>query len=249
VQETLEYFANPDNLNSDVLPPGLSTWDPAPYLASAVPIAVSVVGVNFLHELGHRIAAFIRKVKLGPTYFVPNLQVRPGGFVCPVPTPGAHAALITAVTAYLNKHAGSNKLAQPSLSHGGLALPVLFVLLFLLSCGFSFLTCRLVPAVQIGSFGGITPFASLLKNRGVMWDVAAAGPIAGIAASAALLAIGLGQSHQGGLPAVSQQCFSFRDLGAPPPYLGSPLALHERLCMQSSPTGSVAATLAEPVVQ
>lgn len=126
-KETLEYFANPDNLNSDVLPPGLSTWDPAPYLASAVPIAVSVVGVNFLHELGHRIAAFIRKVKLGPTYFVPNLQ--------------------------------------------------------------------------IGSFGGITPFASLLKNRGVMWDVAAAGPIAGIAASAALLAIGLGQSHQGGLPA------------------------------------------------
>lgn len=75
-QETLEYFANPDNLNSDVLPPGLSTWDPAPYLASAVPIAVSVVGVNFLHELGHRIAAFIRKVKLGPTYFIPNLQVR-----------------------------------------------------------------------------------------------------------------------------------------------------------------------------
>jgi hypothetical protein len=88
VQETLEYFANPDNLNSDVLPPGLSTWDPAPYLASAVPIAVSVVGVNFMHELGHRIAAFIRKVKLGPTYFIPNLQVRPGVLVpCP---PGLH---------------------------------------------------------------------------------------------------------------------------------------------------------------
>lgn len=78
-QETLEYFANPDNLNSDVLPPGLASWDPAPYLASAIPIAVSVVGVNFVHELGHRIAGFIRKVKLGPTYFVPNLQVCGGG--------------------------------------------------------------------------------------------------------------------------------------------------------------------------
>lgn len=77
-QETLEYFANPDNLNSDVLPPGLASWDPAPYLASAIPIAVSVVGVNFVHELGHRIAGFIRKVKLGPTYFVPNLQVGGG---------------------------------------------------------------------------------------------------------------------------------------------------------------------------
>ena len=75
LQETLEYFANPDNLNSDVLPPGLASWDPTAYLASAIPIAVSVVGVNFVHEIGHRIAAFIRKVKLGPTYFVPNLQV------------------------------------------------------------------------------------------------------------------------------------------------------------------------------
>lgn len=78
LQETLEYFANPDNLNSDVLPPGLASWDPSPYLASAIPIAVSVVGVNFVHEVGHRIAALIRKVKLGPTYFVPNLQVRTG---------------------------------------------------------------------------------------------------------------------------------------------------------------------------
>jgi len=55
---------------------------------------------------------------------------------------------------------------------------------------------------QIGSFGGITPFQSLLRNRSDLWDVAAAGPIAGIAASAALLAIGLSQSHQGGLPQV-----------------------------------------------
>lgn len=62
-----------------MLPPGLASWDPTPYLASAIPIAVSVVGVNFVHELGHRIAALVRKVKLGPTYFVPNLQVRCGG--------------------------------------------------------------------------------------------------------------------------------------------------------------------------
>ncbi|KIZ03245.1 hypothetical protein MNEG_4714 [Monoraphidium neglectum] len=123
-RETLEYFANPDNLNSDALPPGLDTWDPAPYLACAVPIFASVLGVNFVHEVGHRIAAGIRKVKLGPTYFIPNLQ--------------------------------------------------------------------------IGSFGAITPLASLLKGRRDLWDVAAAGPIAGGLASLALLAIGLQQSQQGG---------------------------------------------------
>jgi hypothetical protein len=42
-KETLEFFANPDNLNSNLLPPGLDTWDPAPYLLSALPIAVSNV--------------------------------------------------------------------------------------------------------------------------------------------------------------------------------------------------------------
>jgi hypothetical protein len=43
-KETLEFFSNPDNLNSNLLPPGLDTWDPAPYLLSALPIAVSNVG-------------------------------------------------------------------------------------------------------------------------------------------------------------------------------------------------------------
>eukprot|EP00879_Flechtneria_rotunda_P009167 GHRR01009597.1.p1 GENE.GHRR01009597.1~~GHRR01009597.1.p1 ORF type:complete len:273 (+),score=91.81 GHRR01009597.1:1379-2197(+) len=109
-----------------MLPPGLANWDPSSYIASAIPIAISVIGINLMHEVGHRIAAVIRGVKLGPTYFVPNLQ--------------------------------------------------------------------------IGSFGGITPLQSLLKNRSHLWDVAAAGPIAGVATSLALLLIGLSQSHPGGLP-------------------------------------------------
>lgn len=56
--------------------------------------------------------------------------------------------------------------------------------------------------LQIGSFGGITPLQSLLKNRSDLWDVAAAGPAAGIAASATLLIIGLTQSHPGSLAQV-----------------------------------------------
>ena len=59
-----------------------------------------------------------------------------------------------------------------------------------------------IPNLQIGSFGAITPIASLLKNRGQLWDVAAAGPIAGLSFAAALLFIGLDQSHPGALPKV-----------------------------------------------
>lgn len=126
-KETLAFFANPDNFSSDVLPPGLEDWDPTSYFVTAVPIFVALLGTNFFHEIGHRLAASIRGVRLGPSYFVPNLQ--------------------------------------------------------------------------LGSFGAITPFASLLKDRSTMWDVSAAGPLAGMLASLAVLLLGLSQSAPGLLPA------------------------------------------------
>lgn len=55
-----------------------------------------------------------------------------------------------------------------------------------------------MPNLQIGSFSAITPFASLLKDRRQLWDVAAAGPAAGVAVSVLLLAVGLSQSAPGG---------------------------------------------------
>lgn len=125
-KETLEFFANADNFNSDALPPGLENWDPTSYFITVVPIFISVLGISFSHEIGHRIAAAVRGVKLGPTYFVPNLQ--------------------------------------------------------------------------LGSFGAITPFTNLLSGRGALWDVAAAGPLAGGLAAAAVLFLGLLQSSPGLLP-------------------------------------------------
>eukprot|EP00798_Chlamydomonas_sp_ICE-L_P007411 gene7411-539_t len=118
--ETLEWLSNPSNLQGDSLPPGLDSWDPTTYFASAAPIITSLVGANVTHEVGHRAAAFVKKVELGPSFFLPSFQ--------------------------------------------------------------------------IGSFGAITPFKSLLKNRAAMWDVAAAGPLAGALASAALLGVGLASS-------------------------------------------------------
>ncbi len=57
-----------------------------------------------------------------------------------------------------------------------------------------------IPNLQIGSFGAITPFASLLRNRQDLWDVAAAGPLAGGLASVSMLLLGLSQSSLGVLP-------------------------------------------------
>ncbi|HAE05344.1 MAG TPA: site-2 protease family protein [Richelia sp.] len=56
-----------------------------------------------------------------------------------------------------------------------------------------------LPAVQIGSFGAITRFESLLPNRKVLFDIAIAGPAVGGILSLVILVIGLLLSHPGSL--------------------------------------------------
>lgn len=56
-----------------------------------------------------------------------------------------------------------------------------------------------LPALQIGSFGAITRFESLLPNRKVLFDIAIAGPAVGGILSLVILVIGLLLSHPGSL--------------------------------------------------
>jgi membrane-associated protease RseP (regulator of RpoE activity) len=55
----------------------------------------------------------------------------------------------------------------------------------------------LIPTWQIGSFGSLTRFESLLPNRSVLFDIAFAGPAAGGLVSLGLLVVGLVLSHPG----------------------------------------------------
>ncbi|MBE9008622.1 site-2 protease family protein [Pseudanabaenaceae cyanobacterium LEGE 13415] len=54
-----------------------------------------------------------------------------------------------------------------------------------------------IPTWQIGSFGAITRFASLLPNRTALFDIAVAGPIAGGLVALGMLITGLLLSHEG----------------------------------------------------
>ncbi|MBD2293290.1 site-2 protease family protein [Anabaena sphaerica FACHB-251] len=56
-----------------------------------------------------------------------------------------------------------------------------------------------LPAVQIGSFGAITRFESLLPNRKALFDIALAGPAFGGIVSLIMLVTGLLISHPGSL--------------------------------------------------
>ncbi|MGJ3249744.1 MAG: site-2 protease family protein [Elainellaceae cyanobacterium] len=64
-----------------------------------------------------------------------------------------------------------------------------------------------IPTLQIGSFGALTRFESLLPNRNILFDVAFAGPAAGGVLSLGLLVIGLVLSHQGSLFQVPTEFF------------------------------------------
>lgn len=65
----------------------------------------------------------------------------------------------------------------------------------------------LIPALQLGSFGGFNFFETLLPNRKVLFDVAFAGPAAGGLLSFVMLFIGLVFSHTGSLFQVPSEFF------------------------------------------
>jgi membrane-associated protease RseP (regulator of RpoE activity) len=65
-----------------------------------------------------------------------------------------------------------------------------------------------IPAWQLGSFGAITRFESLLPNRNVLFDIAFAGPATGGILSLIMLVGGLCLSHEGSFFQVPVQFFS-----------------------------------------
>lgn len=65
-----------------------------------------------------------------------------------------------------------------------------------------------LPTLQIGAFGAITRFESVLPNRKVLFDIALAGPAAGGIVSLFMLVLGLILSHPGSLFQVPSEFFS-----------------------------------------
>ena len=63
----------------------------------------------------------------------------------------------------------------------------------------------------IGSFGTITAVQSVLRNRGELLRIAAAGPLAGTAVSAALVVVGLLLSVVGAGPSVAVETGAWND--------------------------------------
>lgn len=125
-KETVEWLSRPENYDPDLAPPGLEGFDPVPFALSALPITASVMATQLAHELGHRVSAARKKIKLGPSLFIPNSQ--------------------------------------------------------------------------IGTFGAVTQFKSLVKNNTDMFDVSFSGPAAALVTAVSLFVAGLVLSSGGDIP-------------------------------------------------
>ena len=63
------------DLPDGVLPPGLENFDSVAYVEAALPVTVGVMAASVGHEIGHQIAAFMRKIKIGVPFLIPNSQL------------------------------------------------------------------------------------------------------------------------------------------------------------------------------
>ncbi len=119
--------------------------------------------------------ALARGVKVGPTYFIPNFQIGSFGGITPISSllkvRGAQG--VACMPASTRRALQLRPGAAPWRGENWRAL-----------AGRCFARAR-----------------ARLQDRTQLWDVAAAGPLAGVLFSVALLAVGLSQSQPGALPA------------------------------------------------
>ena len=161
--------------------------------------------------------------RLGDRYrlfLVENLEQKPTVIVLPATTDPAKttpaqwvlAGVLAIVTLFTGLEAGAILQGFDLLQDGsrwGAALPFMLALLTILighevghwvaarRYGVRLSPPFLIPAWQIGAFGSLTRFESLLPNRSVLFDIALAGPAAGGIISLAMLVGGLLMSHPG----------------------------------------------------
>ena len=171
--------------------------------------------------------------RLGDRYrlfLVENLEQRPTVVVLPAsadpakttPTQWALAGVLAIATLFTSLEAGAILQGFDLLedfSRWRAALPFLVALLVILVAheaghwvaarryGVRLSPPFLIPAWQIGAFGSLTRFESLLPNRSVLFDIAVAGPAAGGIVSLAMLVGGLLLSHPGSAFQVPSEFF------------------------------------------
>lgn len=130
--ETIAWLANPANINADVLPPGLESFDPVPWIQSAALVGAYALLPQFAHEIGHIAMAAVKGIQTGPIFLVPNGQV------------GTFGSIVQLKSLVKNRK-DLFDFAASGLLAGGLVSMVLFVAGLISSMGAGSTDAGLVP--------------------------------------------------------------------------------------------------------
>ena len=74
-QPVVEYLSQPDHLNTDQWPDYVKNWNPSTFLMSSATVAFGVMFLQLMHEAGHRVVGYLKKIKLKGSLLLPNTQI------------------------------------------------------------------------------------------------------------------------------------------------------------------------------
>lgn len=148
-RETLLWLSNPDNINSELLPPGLENFDPFPFIESSMKVGGAALIPQLAHELGHAVSSIVLGIKTGPSYLVPNGQLGTFGS-------------ITQIKSLVKNRKELFDFAASGLVGGGVASLVLFITGLVLSQHGGGAEAGLVP-VPVQLFQGSLFLGSICK--------------------------------------------------------------------------------------
>jgi hypothetical protein len=177
----LEWLADPNGLaaSGGVLPPFVEAFDPSAFIASALPLAGAVLGVQAVHEAGHAAVARARGIKTSLPLLVPNGQLGTFGG-------------ITQIRSLLPDRAALFDFAAAGPFAGGALSAVLFIVGLALSGGGGPVPDAATAAdTALATTGGLLPVpAALLQGSLLLGGVAkAALGSGGITAAAGTAAV------------------------------------------------------------
>ena len=74
-KDVITAFLRPEDFSSEEYRQIVTSWDTSALQAAVLPFGFSLFGLNLAHDLGHRMMAAFRDVKLSPPYFIPSNQI------------------------------------------------------------------------------------------------------------------------------------------------------------------------------
>jgi len=74
-KDVITAYLRPEDFSAEDYRRIVTSWDTSALQQAVLPFAYSLFGLNIAHDVGHRVMAAVRGVKLSPPFFIPSNQI------------------------------------------------------------------------------------------------------------------------------------------------------------------------------